>query len=69
MVKMKGHEPFTTQLYVKGHPGNARDQIYRRIGDAQAQAAVTVDFAPVQDSRIGELAAKFDIVLGFTPAG
>ena len=69
MVKVKGREPFTTQLYVKGHPGNARDQIYRRIGDAQAQEAVTVDFAPVQDSRIGELAAKFDIVLGFTPAG
>lgn len=69
MVRVKGREPFTTQLYVKGHPGNARDQIYRRIGDAQAQEAVTVDFGPVRDSRIGELAAKFDIVLGFTPAG
>ena len=67
MIKVKGREPFTTQLYVKGHPGNARDSIYRRIGDAQAQEAVTVDFAPVRDSRIGELAAKFDIVLGFTP--
>jgi protocatechuate 3,4-dioxygenase beta subunit len=69
MVKVKGREPFTTQLYVKGHPGNARDHIYRLIGDGQAQEAVTVDFAPVKDSRIGELAAKFDIVLGFTPAG
>ena len=68
LIRMKGREPFTTQLYVKGHPGNARDSIYRRIGDAQAQEAVTVDFAPVRDSRIGELAAKFDIVLGFTPA-
>jgi protocatechuate 3,4-dioxygenase beta subunit len=69
MVKVRGREPFTTQLYVKGHPGNARDQIYRHIGDARAQDAVTVDFAPVKDSRIGELAAKFDIVLGFTPVG
>lgn len=69
MVKVKGREPFTTQLYVKGHPGNARDQIYRRIGNAHARDAVTVDFAAVKDSRIGELAAKFDIVLGFTPAG
>ena len=68
LVKVKGREPFTTQLYVKGHPGNARDSIYRGIGDSQAQEAVTVDFAPVKDSRIGELAAKFDIVLGFTPA-
>jgi protocatechuate 3,4-dioxygenase, beta subunit len=67
MVRVKGREPFTTQLYVKGHPGNSRDQIYRRLRDAQAQEAVTVDFAPIRDSRIDELAAKFDIVLGFTP--
>ena len=67
LVKVKGRETWTTQLYVKGHPGNALDYIYRRIGDGQAQEAVTVDFAPVKDSRIGELAAKFDIVLGFTP--
>ncbi len=68
LVKVKGREPFATQLYVKGHPGNARDQIYRGIGDARAQEAVTVDFAPVKDSRIGELEARFNIILGFTPA-
>lgn len=67
LVRTKGREPWTTQLYIKGHSGNLRDHIYRRIGDAAAQAAVTVDFLPVKDSRIGELAAKFDIVLGFTP--
>ena len=67
MVKVKGREPWTTQLYVKGDPGNARDYIYRRIGDGQAQEAVTVDFAPMKESRIGELVAKFDIVLGLTP--
>ena len=69
LVKVKGREPFATQLYIKGHPGNARDQIYRGIGDNRTQEAVTVNFAPVKDSRIGELTAKFDIVLGFTPAG
>ena len=68
MIKTKGREPWTTQLYIKGHPGNQRDGIYRAIGDARAQEAVTVDFAPVKDSRIGELAARFDIVLGFTPS-
>jgi hypothetical protein len=26
-----------------------------------------VEFAPIKDSRAGELAARFDIVLGFTP--
>ena len=67
LIRTKGRDPWTTQLYSKGHPGNERDHIYRRIGDARAQEAVTVDFAPVKDSRVGELAAKFDIVLGFTP--
>jgi protocatechuate 3,4-dioxygenase beta subunit len=67
MVKTKEREPWTTQLYIKGHPGNGRDHIYRRIGNAEAQEAVTVDFSPIKDSRIGELAAKFDIVLGSTP--
>ena len=68
MIKPKGREPWTTQLYIKGHPGNRRDGLYRAIGDPKAQEAVTVDFAPVKDSRIGELAARFDIVLGFTPS-
>jgi protocatechuate 3,4-dioxygenase beta subunit len=67
MVKIKGQEKLATQCYVKGEPGNARDGIYNRIRDAKARDSVTVDFAPVKGSRIGELAAKFDIVLGFTP--
>jgi protocatechuate 3,4-dioxygenase beta subunit len=69
MVKRKGHEPWATQLYIKGHPGNARDGIYRRIGSGKAQEAVTVDFVPMAGSKIGELAAKFDIVMGDTPEG
>ena len=65
-IQTPGREPWTTQLYIKGDPGNQRDHVYRRIGDAKAQESVTVDFAPIKDSRIAELAAKFDIVLGFT---
>jgi hypothetical protein len=30
---------------------------------------VTMDFTPVKDSRIGELAVRFDILLGVTPEG
>jgi protocatechuate 3,4-dioxygenase beta subunit len=63
-VKMKGRPEWTTQLFIKGDPGNERDGIYRRIGDAKARNSVTVEFAPLKDSRIGELAARFDIVLG-----
>jgi protocatechuate 3,4-dioxygenase beta subunit len=68
-VRRAGKELLTTQCYVKGEAGNARDFIYRSIRDPKARQAVTIDFAPIADSRIGELAAKFDIVLGFTPAG
>lgn len=66
-VKMKGQEKFTTQCYVKGEPANERDGILRGIRDPKARESVIVDFAPIEQSKIGELAAKFDIVLGVTP--
>ena len=62
-----GKELLTTQCYVKGEPRNQRDGIYRSLRDPRAREAVTIDFAPVEGSRIGELAARFDIVLGVTP--
>jgi protocatechuate 3,4-dioxygenase beta subunit len=68
-VKMKGREKWTTQLFVKGDPGNAKDRLYQAIHDPKARDSVTVDFVPVKSSRIGELSAKFDIVMGFTPEG
>ena len=67
-VKTKGQQDkFTTQCYVKGDPHNDRDGVLRRIQDARQRDSVLVDFAPLQGSKIGELATKFDIVLGFTP--
>lgn len=66
-IRRGGKDLLTTQCYIKGHPGNERDGVYRGIRDPNAQESVTVDFSPVKDSRIGELAARFDIVLGFTP--
>jgi protocatechuate 3,4-dioxygenase, beta subunit len=68
-VKTKGQRDWTTQLFIKGDPGNERDGVYREIGDAKARDSVTVDFAPVKSSRIGELAARFDITLSVTPEG
>jgi protocatechuate 3,4-dioxygenase beta subunit len=66
-VKMKGREKWTTQCYVKGEPRNERDGVFRNIKDAKAREAVIVDFAPVEGSTIGEVKARFDIVMGFTP--
>ncbi len=68
-VRKKGKELITTQCYVKGDPNNDRDGIYRSIRDPKARESVTIDFAPVEGSRIGELAARFDIVLDHTPEG
>lgn len=68
-VKTKGRDKWTTQCYVKGEPQNERDGILRNIRDEKARQSVIVDFAPIKESRIGELAAQFDIVLGFTPQG
>jgi protocatechuate 3,4-dioxygenase, beta subunit len=68
-VKVKGKEKWTTQLFVKGDPGNAQDQVYKRITEQKARNTVTVDFLSVKGSRVGELAAKFDMVMGFTPEG
>jgi protocatechuate 3,4-dioxygenase beta subunit len=66
-VKVKGRRDWTTQLFVKGDPGNERDGVYTRVGDENARASVTVGFLPLKDSAIGELGARFDIVLGLTP--
>jgi protocatechuate 3,4-dioxygenase beta subunit len=67
-IKAKGQEKFTTQCYIKGHPQNERDGVLRGIRDERQKESVMVDFAPMKNSRIGELSAKFDIVMGFTPA-
>ncbi|MDQ3438773.1 MAG: protocatechuate 3,4-dioxygenase [Planctomycetota bacterium] len=66
-VKLKGQDDFTTQCYIKGYPQNARDGVLRGVRDEKQRASVQVDFTPIEDSKAGELAAKFDVVMGFTP--
>lgn len=66
-IKTKGRDKFTTQCYIEGEPQNKTDGVLKGIRDEKARQSVIVPFAPLKSSRIGELAAKFDIVLGFTP--
>lgn len=66
-VKRGGKHLLTTQMYVKGHELNERDGIWRSVRDAKERDNITVDFKPIPDSKINELAARFDIVLGLTP--
>ena len=66
-VSLNGKRVFTTQLLVKGHEQNERDGVFRSIRDPQLRERVMADFKPIEDSKIGELAAHFDIILGVTP--
>ena len=66
-VKRGDRELLTTQLFVNGHPQNRTDGIFRELRDPIDREFVLVDFKPVRESRIGELTAQFDIVLGVTP--
>ncbi len=66
-VKRKGRKELISQCYIKGHPGNEKDGIWKRITDPRQRANVTVDFAPLAGSKAGELTAKWDIVVGVTP--
>jgi protocatechuate 3,4-dioxygenase, beta subunit len=66
-IKTKGREKFTTQCYIQGEPQNERDGVLRAVKDPKAKATLMVAFTPMPGSTIGELTAKFDVVLGFTP--
>lgn len=66
-VKHGGKELLTTQCYIKGEALNDRDGIFRSLRTPAARDALLVDFQPLKGSSIGELTAKFDLVLGVTP--
>ncbi len=67
-ISQNGRRIYTTQLFINGHAQNDDDGVLRDIRDAgRPQSGLMVDFNPLPDSRIGELAANFDIVMGVTP--
>jgi protocatechuate 3,4-dioxygenase, beta subunit len=66
-VRHGGKEVLATQCYVKGEPQNSTDGVLRGIRDPKQRDSVIVPFDAIPISRLGELAARFDIVLGFTP--
>ena len=64
-VSQNGRRVFTSQVLVNGHPANARDGISRNL-DPRALKTLLVDFTPLAGSKLGELSANFDVVLGVT---
>jgi protocatechuate 3,4-dioxygenase, beta subunit len=67
-VKKGNRELLTTQLFINGHAQNKRDGVLRGVRGAFERELVLVDFKPIKESKIGELSARFDIVVGLTPA-
>lgn len=65
-ISKNGRRIFTTQMLVKGHPDTPKDGLFRNLRDEAARNSVLVAFEPIKDSKIGALAAHFDIVLGRT---
>jgi protocatechuate 3,4-dioxygenase beta subunit len=67
LVKTPGHDKFVTQCYIRGEKRNETDGVLKKVTDAKAKESLMVSFVPMPKSRAGELTARFDIVLGFTP--
>lgn len=66
-ISRGGRELLTSQIFIAGHENNARDGVFRGLRDIVDAELVQTEFKPMKDSKIGELAASFDIVIGQTP--
>lgn len=66
-VKQGDRDLLTSQIFIRGHEGNARDGVYLNSGDLLDRELVLADFKPLPDSKIGELTCNYEIVLGRTP--
>ena len=65
-VKLKGKKELVTQCYIAGEAQNEKDGVMRGTPEAQRKLLLA-QFKPLKGSKIGELTAGFDIVLGVTP--
>jgi protocatechuate 3,4-dioxygenase beta subunit len=66
-IKKNGKRILTTQLYVKGDPQNEKDFLFKEAKTAKAKATLVTDFKPIAESKTGELAANWDLIVGLTP--
>jgi protocatechuate 3,4-dioxygenase beta subunit len=67
-VTLPGQPRFVSQCYIRGEPLNQRDGVLNSIRDPRLRERLIVPFVPVAGTRAGEQVARFDIVLGVTPA-
>lgn len=67
-VKQGRKELLTTQMYIKGFPGNEKDGIWKGTPEGKQRDALTIPFEKVKNSKTGDWSANFVIVLGVTPS-
>jgi protocatechuate 3,4-dioxygenase, beta subunit len=60
-------ELLTSQFNIAGHPGNKVDGVVLGGISMFDRELLMTKFEPIKGSKTGELAAKFDIILGRTP--
>ena len=58
-----GDELLTTQMYIAGEPGNARDPLLNAVRDPAHRAALLVDLRPADGIETAALAGTFDITI------
>ena len=66
-VKRGDRELLTSQINIAGHPGNRVDHVVLEGISLFDRELLMTEFRPIPESKIGELAAHFDIILGRTP--
>ena len=67
VVNLNNQRRLATQMLINGHPQNERDGLFQRIKQPKMRQALLADFKPLPGSKIGELTANFDLVIGVTP--
>lgn len=67
IVKKGKRELLTSQINIAGHPGNEVDGVVRGGITLFDRELLMTDFVPMPGSKLGELTARFDIILGRTP--
>jgi len=66
-VKNNRRDLITSQIFVAGQAQNASDGVLRGVRDPLSRELLMAEFKPMKESKIGELSANFDIVIGYTP--
>jgi protocatechuate 3,4-dioxygenase beta subunit len=66
-INKHGQRILTTQLYIKGDPRNEKDFLFNQAKTPEAKATLVTDFKPIEESKTGELAANWNVILGHTP--